>query len=72
MHQGTTFQYIGINLDSPDFTPPESSPGLAYAIDRDSIIRHLIKDLGSAASGLLSPLNWAYDESAQPMASRSG
>jgi peptide/nickel transport system substrate-binding protein len=34
---------------------------IAYAIDRDAIIRHLLKGLGTPASGVLSPLNWAYE-----------
>jgi peptide/nickel transport system substrate-binding protein len=60
-YQGTTFQYIGINLTHPILKYKKVRQALAYAIDRESIIRHLIKDLGTPASGLLSPLNWAYD-----------
>jgi len=59
--QGTTFQYIGINLTHPILMHKKVRQALAYAIDRESIIRHLIKDLGTPASGLLSPLNWAYE-----------
>ena len=59
--QGTTFQYIGINLTHPILKHKKVRQALAYAIDRESIIRHLIKDLGTPASGLLSPLNWAYE-----------
>jgi peptide/nickel transport system substrate-binding protein len=59
--QGTTFQYIGINLTHPILMHKKVRQALALAIDRESIIRHLIKNLGTAASGLLSPLNWAYD-----------
>jgi peptide/nickel transport system substrate-binding protein len=64
-HQGTTFQYIGINLTHPILKHKRVRQALALAIDRDRIIRHLIKDLGTPASGLLSPLNWAYDGSAR-------
>jgi peptide/nickel transport system substrate-binding protein len=59
--QGTTFQYIGINLTHPILMHKKVRQALALAIDRESIIRHLIKDLGTPASGLLSPLNWAYE-----------
>lgn len=59
--QGTTFQYIGINLTHPILKHKKVRQALAYAIDRKSIIRHLIKDLGTPATGLLSPLNWAYE-----------
>lgn len=58
---GTTFQYIGINLTHPVLRHKKVRQALALAIDRKSIIRHLIKDLGTAATGLLSPLNWAYE-----------
>jgi peptide/nickel transport system substrate-binding protein len=60
-HQGTTFQYIGINLTHPILKHQKVRQALAYAIDRESVIRHLIKNLGTPASGLLSPLNWAYE-----------
>jgi peptide/nickel transport system substrate-binding protein len=59
--QGTTFQYIGINLTHSILRHKEVRQALAHAIDRDSIIRHLIKDQGIPATGLLSPLNWAYE-----------
>lgn len=63
-HDGTTFQYIGINFTHPILRQPEVRQALALAIDRDSIIRHILKNGARAATGLLSPLNWAYDETA--------
>jgi peptide/nickel transport system substrate-binding protein len=60
--QGTTYQYVGINLTHPILRHKKVRHALAYAIDRDRIIRHLLKGLGTEANGLLSPLNWAYDE----------
>lgn len=65
LHQGTTFQYIGINLTHPILRRQRVRQALAYAIDRDSIIRHLLKNTVTAAEGMLSPLNWAYDGSAR-------
>jgi peptide/nickel transport system substrate-binding protein len=38
---------------------------LAHAVDRDRIIRHLLKDTATPANGLLSPLNWAHSRGAQ-------
>jgi peptide/nickel transport system substrate-binding protein len=64
-NQGTTFQYIGLNLIHPILKHRQVRQALALAIDRDRIIRHLIKNLGTPASGLISPLNWAYDGSAK-------
>ncbi|HWH77028.1 MAG TPA: ABC transporter substrate-binding protein [Candidatus Binatus sp.] len=63
VHQGTSFQYIGINLTHPILRHRKVRQALAQAIDRDAIIKHLLKDTGTAASGLLSPINWAYDDS---------
>jgi peptide/nickel transport system substrate-binding protein len=60
-HQGTTYQYIGINLTHPILKHLKVRQALALAIDSESIIRHLLKDTGIAANGLLAPLNWAYD-----------
>jgi peptide/nickel transport system substrate-binding protein len=60
-HQGTTFQYIGINLTHPVLKHRKVRLALAYAIDRERMIRHLLKDLATPATGLLSPLNWAYE-----------
>ncbi len=62
-HQGTTFQYIGINLTHPILKQLKVRQALAHAIDRGRIIRHLLKDAAVAANGLISPLNEAYDES---------
>jgi peptide/nickel transport system substrate-binding protein len=62
-HEGTTFQYIGINLSHPILKHREVRQALALAIDRPSIIRHLLKDFATPASGLLSPINWAYNGS---------
>jgi peptide/nickel transport system substrate-binding protein len=63
VYQGTTFQYIGINLTHPILRQRKVRQALAQAIDRDGIIKHLLKDTGTGANGLLSPINWAYDES---------
>jgi peptide/nickel transport system substrate-binding protein len=62
-HQGTTFQYLGINLTHSILKHVKVRQALAHAIDRERIIHHLLKDAGVAANGLMSPLNDAYDES---------
>ncbi len=63
VHQGTSFQYIGINLTHPILQKRLVRQALALAIDRDAIIKNLLKDTGTAANGLLSPVSWAYDDS---------
>ena len=59
-YQGTTFQYIGINLTHPILKRAKVRQALALAIDRDRVIHHLLKDTATAANSLLSPLNWAH------------
>jgi peptide/nickel transport system substrate-binding protein len=59
--QGTTFQYIGINMTHPILKHRKVRQALACATDRDGMIRHLLKDLATPATGLLSPFNWAYE-----------
>ena len=66
VHQGTSFQYIGINLSHPILRQRKVRQALALAIDRDAIIKNLLKDTGSAATGLMSPISWAYDDTARP------
>lgn len=61
--QGTTFQYIGINLEHPILKHREVRAAIACGIEREAIIRHLLKGLATPASGLLSPLHWAYEPS---------
>lgn len=65
-HEGTTFQYIGINLTDPILRERKVRQALAHAIDRDGMIRHLLKGMVIPATGLLSPLNWAFDETVAP------
>jgi peptide/nickel transport system substrate-binding protein len=65
-HDGTTFQYIGINLTHPILRQRKVRQAIALAIDRDSIVRHVLKNNVTPATGLLSPLNWAFDESVPP------
>lgn len=59
--QGTIFQYIGMRLDHPILRNREVRQAIAHAIDRGAIIRHLLKDLATPATGLLSPSHWAYE-----------
>jgi peptide/nickel transport system substrate-binding protein len=59
--QGTTFQYIGMNLEHPILKHREVREAIAYGIDREAIIRHLLKGLAIPATGMLSPIHWAYE-----------
>jgi peptide/nickel transport system substrate-binding protein len=50
-----------MNLQHPILRHQKVRQALALAIDREAIIRHLLKDQAVPATGLLSPLHWAYE-----------
>jgi peptide/nickel transport system substrate-binding protein len=58
---GTTFQYIGMNLEHPVLKRREVRQALAYAIDQQRLVRYLMKGLADPATGLLIPSHWAYE-----------
>ncbi|HEX2932955.1 MAG TPA: ABC transporter substrate-binding protein, partial [Candidatus Binatia bacterium] len=64
-HNGTTYQYIGINLTHPILRNVKVRQAIACAIDRDRIVRHLLKGIVTKANGILAPINWAYDDTVQ-------
>ncbi len=65
--QGTNFQYLGMNLEHPILRHREVREAIACAIDRDAIIRHILKDLAVPATGLLAPEHWAYEPGVAPI-----
>ncbi len=62
--QGTNYSYLGFNLQDPVLGKLAVRQAIAHAIDRESIIEHLLGGLAVPATGVLSPLNWAYDSEA--------
>jgi peptide/nickel transport system substrate-binding protein len=60
---GTTFQYVGINLEHPVLRWVKVRQALALALDHARMINHLLKGLAVPATGLLSPSHWAYEPS---------
>jgi len=59
--EGTTYAYLGLNLQDPVLSNRKVRQALAYAIDREAIIRDILKGYGRAASGVLSSSHWAYE-----------
>ena len=57
---GTNYQYIAFNLKDPLFSDLRIRRALAYAIDREKIIRYLWRNHARAATGVIPPGNWAY------------
>jgi peptide/nickel transport system substrate-binding protein len=58
---GTNFTYLGLNLEDPILKDRQVRQALAYATDRDSLIRYLIHGQARIASGILPPNHWAYE-----------
>ncbi len=58
---GVNYSYIGLNLTDPILKKRAVRRAIAQAIDRKAIIRYLLKGTAHSATGLLSPMNWAYN-----------
>ncbi|MFH1624794.1 MAG: ABC transporter substrate-binding protein, partial [Pseudomonadota bacterium] len=59
--EGTTYSYLGFNLKDPILQDRKVREAIAHAIDRESIVRYILKGLAVPASGILSPYNWAHE-----------
>ncbi|MFQ6111216.1 MAG: ABC transporter substrate-binding protein, partial [Nitrospinota bacterium] len=57
---GTNFSYIGMNLRDPILRRPKVRRALAHAIDRETIIRYILKGLAREADSLLPEGHWAH------------
>ena len=60
---GTPFAYIALNFDDPILAHREVRQALAYATDRATLIRYLLRGQARPASSLLPPNHWAYEPS---------
>ena len=58
---GTNFDYLGINMEDRILSKRKVRQALAYATDRDSLIKFLLHDEARKANSLLPPNHWAYD-----------
>jgi peptide/nickel transport system substrate-binding protein len=58
---GTPFTYVAFNFDDPVLAHREVRQALAYATDRATIIRYLLRGQARPASSLLPPNHWAYE-----------
>src|ERR1700758_1772900 len=58
---GTTIAYMGFNLEDPILSHRDVRQALAYATNRATLIKYLMRGQARAASSLLPPNHWAYD-----------
>jgi peptide/nickel transport system substrate-binding protein len=58
---GTDYQYIGFNMRDALLADKRVRHAIAYAIDREAIVKYLRRGLSEVASGLLPPVSWAFE-----------
>ncbi|OGQ30042.1 MAG: hypothetical protein A3A72_00175, partial [Deltaproteobacteria bacterium RIFCSPLOWO2_01_FULL_38_9] len=58
---GLTYSYLGFNLKDPILKNKKFRQAMSYALDRKTIIEHLLQNLATSANSILSPLNHYYD-----------
>ena len=58
---GTSLAYLAFNFEDPILGKREVRQALAYATDRDTIIKYLLRGQARPASSLLPPNHWAFD-----------
>lgn len=58
---GTTIAYVGFNLEDPILAHREVRQALAYATDRRTLIKYLLRGQARSATSLLPPNHWAYN-----------
>src|SRR5215471_2751063 len=56
--EGSNYQYIAFNLTDPVLRDLRVRQAIAYAIDRDAIIKYIWREEGRPATGALPPDNW--------------
>jgi peptide/nickel transport system substrate-binding protein len=58
---GTNFAYLGTNFADPILAKKDVRQALAYATDRESLVKYLLRGEARLASGILPPNHWAYE-----------
>jgi peptide/nickel transport system substrate-binding protein len=58
---GTNYQYLAFNLRDPVFSDIRVRKAIAHAIDREAIVKYLLRDQARIATGVIPPNNWAYE-----------
>jgi ABC-type transport system substrate-binding protein len=59
---GTNFAYLGMNMEDAILVKREVRQALAYATDRESLVKYLLHGEARLASGILPPNHWAHEE----------
>ncbi len=59
---GTQVAYIAFNFEDSALSRREVRQALAYATDRESLVRYLLRGQARLADSLLPPNHWAYEQ----------
>lgn len=57
-----TYTYLGFNLANPKFVDKRVRQALAYATNKDQLVKLLFKGLASPAYAPSAPISWAYSD----------
>ncbi|MEW6265984.1 MAG: peptide-binding protein [Thermodesulfobacteriota bacterium] len=60
------YTYLGFNLLDSKFQDRRVRQAIAYAIDKEEIIKGVLLGLGQPANGPFKPGHWAYNEKVKP------
>jgi peptide/nickel transport system substrate-binding protein len=63
---GTVLSYLAFNVRDPILQDVRVRTAIAYAVDRDPLIRYIWRGLARPASGVLPPQSWAFDPNMAP------
>jgi peptide/nickel transport system substrate-binding protein len=63
-NDGTNLAHLGLNVTDPILKDARVRQALAYAIDREAIIRDLLLGQGKPANSVLPTSHWAYEAGA--------
>ncbi len=65
---GSSYRYLGLNLEDPALADARVRRAIAHAIDRPRIIKSLFRNLGTPTETMIPPGHWARHEDLDPIA----
>ncbi|MFB3850350.1 MAG: ABC transporter substrate-binding protein [Acidobacteriota bacterium] len=63
---GANYSYVGFNCRKNPLDKKDVRRAIAMAIQREEILKNVIRGFGREASGLISPENWAFYKTQNP------
>jgi peptide/nickel transport system substrate-binding protein len=63
--ESSLVKYLAFNMERPELADRRVRQAIAYAIERDDIIKYKLRGYATAARSFLLPGSWAYSDSGQ-------